>query len=199
MEDYSLKPKIQIPDITKIDDMRKEALNEYALELSKSVIENINNTINRSIIKIGYWEGLDAVKNIPTMYPYDAQEFSIKKKFIFKNKLYDHEYDLEVTGKNKDFEDMIKHITEDEQFIIRELLNFYIIGATEYSLKNGKLVPHEEHIKDYYPVQYHIYSGFLHMIHEYLDKGYKIEINDEKKLDRLGIGDGVNVIDIKIK
>ena len=199
MEDYSLKPKIQIPDITKIDDMRKEALNEYALELSKSVIENINDTINRSIIKIGYWEGLDAVKNIPTMYPYDAQEFSIKKKFIFKNKLYDHEYDLEVTGKNKDFEDMIKSIPEDKQFTIRELLNFYIIGATEYSLKNGKLINHEEHIKDYYPVQYYIYSGFLHMIHEYLDKGYKIEINDEKKLGRLGIGDGVNVIDIKIK
>lgn len=199
MEDYSLKPKIQIPDITKIDDMRKEALNGYALELSKSVIENINNSINRSIIKIGYWEGLDAVKNIPTMYPYDAQEFSIKKKFIFKNKLYDHEYDLEVTGKNKDFEDMIKSIPEDKQFTIRELLNFYIIGATEYSLKNGKLINHEEHIKDYYPVQYYIYSGFLHMIHEYLDKGYKIEINDEKKLDRLGIGDGVNVIDIKIK
>lgn len=199
MEDYSLKPKIQIPDITKIDDMRKEALNEYALELSKSVIENINNTINRSIIKIGYWEGLDAVKNIPDTYLYDAQEFSIKKKFIFKNKLYDHEYDLEVTGKNKDFEDMIKSIPEDKQFIIREILNFYIIGATEYSLKNGKLISHEEHIKDYYPVQYYIYSGFLHMIHEYLDKGYKIEINDEKKLDRLGIGDGVNVIDIKIK
>ena len=195
----TLKPNFIVPDIYNINYMRDSALLHYAAVLAKSVTETINKDINNSILKTGCWECYDALKNVPDSFTDPPTIFTLRRKFIFDNKYYDTEYDSIVINKNDKFENIIKDSKEDEQFAIRELIKFFIIGALKYFIKNnGDKLPYEEDIKKFFPVQYYIYTEFLNLINMYISKEYKVQIKDEKKIN-YPPGDAINIISISVK
>ena len=191
---YKENPETYVPDIKEIDKMRKDELVRYARSLSAECIEAINKDINRSIIASGKWFLYDSTKNTHDNFMGDPNIGTFKKEYIFGSRVHDDLFDIAISTPNKEFENIISDLSEDKQLAVRELLHFNIIGPTKYSIDNGKL-PYEDKIKEYFPVQFYIYTRFLRLVFDYIEKGYNVDIQDEK--DVL-FATGINVITINI-